>query len=488
MTILRVRRHHVLLVLFLVIAVIGGVVTYVKFFREEPAPFFASDEDHFLFGSVGTEEQQGIPYWIWLVLPRVFPEHLPGPGGYASIGMLSKDGHEMPIGLSKVTIGFPRVAINCAMCHTASVRVRPDDPPMIVAAAPSHQTAPQMYLRFLFACASDPRFTADTLLAEIAKNYTLSPLDRLLYRFVIIPQTRKALLRLRDSDSWMQRNPEWGRGRIDPFNPVKFGILKQPVDVTIGNSDMVPLWNLRQHQGYAYHWDGLNANLQEVVLSSALGDGATLKWVDRDFARWNNTRPEEMSSLRRVQNYISNVQPPKYPFAIDDGLAAAGAAIYNRSCASCHAIGGTRTGTVIPVAEVGTDRHRLDMWTPSSATAYNAYGDGHAWKFSGFRTTGGYVSVPLEGLWLRAPYLHNGSVPSLAALLEPTDRRPTRFWRGYDVYDPIGVGFVTSGPDAERKGTFFDVSQPGNSNAGHLYGTDLSPDDKRALVEYMKTL
>ena len=68
----------------LVLAVVGGLVTYVKFFREEPPPYFASDEEHFLFGSVGTEGEQGIPYWIWLVLPRVFPEYLPRPGGYAS--------------------------------------------------------------------------------------------------------------------------------------------------------------------------------------------------------------------------------------------------------------------------------------------------------------------------------------------------------------------------------------------------------------------
>jgi hypothetical protein len=176
---------------------------------------------------------------------------------------------------------------------------------------------------------------------------------------------------------------------------------------------MVPLWNLKAHAGYSLHWDGLNSNLQEVVLSSALGDGATMKWVDRDYAKWNNTRPEEMSSLRRVTNFISNVQAPPYPFPINRPLAAAGETIYQRDCASCHAFGGARTGTVVPVAEVGTDRHRLEMWTPASATAYNAYGAGHAWKFSGFRTTGGYVSVPLEGLWLRAPYLHNGSVPTL---------------------------------------------------------------------------
>jgi mono/diheme cytochrome c family protein len=481
-------RHPVLWTILVVLLLAGGIMTYVKFFREEPAPFFASDEEHFLFGSVGTEGEQGIPYWIWLVLPRIFPEYLPGPGGYASTGILSTDGHEMPVGLSKVTIGFPRVAINCAMCHTASYRIRPGDAPIIVPGAPSHQTAPQQYLRFLIRSASDPRFTSDTILGEIAKNTRLSTLDQLLYRFVIVPATRRALQRLGSADAWMWERPDWGRGRIDPFNPVKYTILKQPIDTTVGHSDMVPLWNLKQHAGYAYHWDGLNTNLQEVVLSSALGDGASMTWVDRDYQKWNNTRPEEMSSLRRVQNYISNLQPPPYPFPIDRALAAAGATIYQRGCASCHAIGGERTGAVIPVAEVGTDRHRLEMWTSASAAAYNAYGAGHAWKFSGFRTTGGYVATPLEGLWLHAPYLHNGSVPTLVDLLEKTERRTKVFRRGYDVYDPVRVGFVSSGVEADRIGTLFDTSVPGGGNDGHLYGTDLPAADKVALIEYMKTL
>jgi hypothetical protein len=471
--------------------VLGALVAslvWVKFFRREPAPYFASDEEHFLYGSVGTEEQEGVPYWIWLVLPRIFPEYLPAPGGYAALGVLAPSGHEMPIGLSKVTIGFPRVGINCAMCHTASVRLRPADPPTIYPAAPSHQMAPQMYLRFLFACASDPRFTADTILAEISRNYQLSTLDRLIYRYVIIPRTRSALRELDEADAWMRSRPEWGRGRIDPFNPVKFRVLGQPVDATIGNSDMVPLWNLKAHTGHAYHWDGLNTDLREVVLSSAIGDGATRTWVDRDMRGWDSTDPRTMSSLRRVQNYISARQAPKYPFPIDSALAAQGAPIYSAECASCHALGRARTGTVIPVAEIGTDRHRLDMWTKASAAAYNAYGEGHSWKFSHFRTTEGYVSVPLEGLWLRAPYLHNGSVPTLTDLLEPVDRRPARFWRGYDVYDPVRVGFVTDGPGIERSATPHDVARPGNSNAGHVYGTALPADQKRALLEYLKTM
>ena len=301
----------------LLLAVVGGLFAYNRFFREEPPPYFASDEEHFLYGSIGTEAEQGLPYWIWLVLPRIFPEHLPGPGGYASIGIVGRDGHEMPIGFSKVTVGFPRVGINCAVCHSATFRARAQDVPTVYPAAASHQTGEQKYLRFLIACASDPRFTADVILAEIAKNTQLSFVDRMLYRFAIIPGTRRALLRLGGTNAWMASRPDWGRGRIDPFNPVKFGILEQPIDDTIGNSDMMPLWNLRKRDGTAYHWDGLSVSLREVVLSSALGDGATQKWVERDYARWNETDPTRMSSLRRVMNYIGDLQAPKYPLPID---------------------------------------------------------------------------------------------------------------------------------------------------------------------------
>jgi hypothetical protein len=128
------------------------------------------------------------------------------------------------------------------------------------------------------------------------------------------------------------------------------------------------------------------------------------------------------------------------------------------------------------------------MWTKGAATAYNAYGEGHAWKFSNFRTTDGYVAVPLDGLWLRAPYLHNGSVPSIADLLLPPEARPTRFWRGYDVYDPVNVGFVSQGAEAQRAGTLYDTALPGNGNAGHEYGTALPAEARRALIEYLKTL
>src|SRR5690606_22295801 len=107
----------------------------------------------------------------------------------------------------------------------------------------------------------------------------------------------------------------------------------------------------------------------------------------------------------------------------------------------------------------------------------------------------GYVNMPLDGLWLRAPYLHNGSVPTLYDLLQPASARPRAFYRGYDVYDPVDVGFVSDvAEEGGRRHFLFQTHTPdgepiaGNSNAGHEYGTLLSEEEKRDLLEYLKTL
>jgi hypothetical protein len=100
----------------------------------------------------------------------------------------------------------------------------------------------------------------------------------------------------------------------------------------------------------------------------------------------------------------------------------------------------------------------------------------------------GYIAAFLDGIWLRAPYLHNGSVPTLRDMLKPVAERPKVFYRGYDVYDPVEVGFITQGPEAERAGTKFDVSERASGNHGHEFGTDLPAAEKNALIEYLKTL
>lgn len=142
---------------------------------------------------------------------------------------------------------------------------------------------------------------------------------------------------------------------------------------------------------------------------------------------------------------------------------------------------------MVPVEEVGTDRHRLDMWTQAAATDYNGYVQNPSWRFKAFQKTNGYVSMPLDGLWLRAPYLHNGSVPTLRDLLNDPKDRPQVFFRGYDVIDFDNIGFIANGPQASAEGTRFDTSEPGNGNQGHLYGTQLPAEEKEALLEYLKS-
>jgi mono/diheme cytochrome c family protein len=459
----------------LVVIVVVSYVLWDRLARERPL-VYESALENFKYGSIGTErEGLAVPFWIWLVLPRMFPEYLPGPGGYTSLGFAWEQGHEMPVGLTKRTIGQPLVGINCAMCHTASVRESPGLQPTLFFGGPSNQLDAQGYLRFLFACANDPRFNSTNILNAIAPNYDLGPVDRLLYRYILIPQTRSRLLKLKKSLAWMDTRPDWGPGRADLSNLAKFRYLDVPVDDTLGTADTGPVWNMRA-RGDHYYWDGaLHGPLQGAVLSSALS---------------SSVQPVRLplAELKRVEEWLLTAPVPKYPFAVNATLAGQGAPIYQQRCADCHGAGGARTGKVEPLASVGTDRHRLDSWTKQAADHYNSFDAGYPWKLANFEKTDGYANVLLDGVWLRGPYLHNGSVPSLADLLEPVENRPKVFWRGYDVYDQEKAGFVSDGPDARRLGFKVDVTVPGNGNSGHLWGTDLTPEEKRALVEYMKTL
>lgn len=95
--------------------------------------------------------------------------------------------------------------------------------------------------------------------------------------------------------------------------------------------------------------------------------------------------------------------------------------------------------------------------------------------------------MPLDGVWLRAPYLHNGSVPTLWDLLQPPAKRPATFATGGDLLDPVRVGFI-SAPGSPRKPFPFDTALPGNRNTGHTYGVELPDADKQALIEFLKTL
>ena len=474
----------------LVLGVIGGVYAWVKFFREVPqevcgdvepsrrAELCASpEEERFKYGSLGAEWELGIPYPIFHVLPRVFGDLLPEPGGYAAFGIPWEEGRELPVGFSKKTMGFPRITQTCAICHAASYRTSPDATPVIVPTGPSHTTNAMAFLDFLEAAANDPRWSGDGMMGEIERNFDLGIDDKLMYRFVIIPIARKRVLEQAEDFAWIHTHgrPAWGPGRDGPFNLTKFNLLELPDDDTVDNADFPSIWNAGLREGTSLNWAGETQDPLAVYIDSALGIGAPPETVVAD--------------MEKHREYLRAKQPPPYPFPVDAALAARGEAVWATNCAECHAPGGARFGRTVPIEEIGTDRERFDTWTQANADATNAKALELGVERKAMVKDVGYASQPLDGIWLRAPYLHNGSVPSLSALLSAPAERPAEFWRGCDIYDPGPVGFRSGPPDDDCPRAFrFDTRLRGEGNGGHVYGTALPPAERAALVEYMKTL
>jgi hypothetical protein len=478
------RIAAIVAVLVLLVAA-GAWLGYERGFREHPQPDWvtATPEMRFKYGSFGAENDAGIPYWIFYVLPRMFPEKLPGPGGYAALGVPWEQGQELPVGFTKKTIGFPRVANNCAVCHTATYRTKVDETPTFVVAGPAHTTNVEGFFRFLIDCAKDPRFNADNIMREIALVTDLDLIDRMLYRFAVIPITKKRLLEREKQFAWIYRKdfPDWGRGRDDAMNLTKYFMIELPMDDSFGPTDMPSVWNLRKYQpdkGHFMNLAGDSHDAYSVIMDSAMG---LLGAAPRNKA-------EFVGHVEWLHTYLSALPAPKYPLPVNAALAANGKVVFDAQCARCHA--SERTGTRVPVTEVGTDRNRLDTWNKDAAIAANKVVSDMGLERKGLveAPLDGYIAAFLDGIWLRAPYLHNGSVPTLRDLLEPVERRPQVFWRGYDVLDSVKVGFIADGPDAKRVGTRHDVRQKGGGSQGHLYGTNLPATDKEALVEYLKTL
>jgi hypothetical protein len=242
--------------------------------------------------------------------------------------------------------------------------------------------------------------------------------------------------------------------------------------------------------------------------------------------------------LDQIENDLYALQAPLWPVSIfgklDSGKVSRGSEIYSRQCVSCHQLSDRNDAkrelkaVLTPLDEVGTDsrmaRNFLESVSDSGAfeghkqgvvfgpllaaraqtsdlvvhaavgaalghpleTVRNAIASLHGEIDSPLNShPDGYKARPLSGIWSSAPYLHNGSVPSLEELLKPPAERVQQFQVGSREFDPKSVGLAASGGEGSD---LFDTSLPGNSNIGHVYGTDLDGTDKQDLLEYLKSL
>jgi len=212
-------------------------------------------------------------------------------------------------------------------------------------------------------------------------------------------------------------------------------------------------------------------------------------------------------AFRDIQQYLLNLEPPKYPFAIDKVKAAKGEIVFQDHCAKCHGTYGekwTYPNKVIALDEIGTDPTRHAGVSIDYGIAYSEswFGKEKAGLFAdgkSLRWTPGYQTPPLDGIWATAPYLHNGSVPTLYHVLN-SKTRPKLYTRSFKTdeadYDKEKVGWrVTElpSPPSDKLSGFerrkvYDTNKPGRSNAGHKFGDVLSDEERWAVIEYLKGL
>jgi mono/diheme cytochrome c family protein len=257
----------------------------------------------------------------------------------------------------------------------------------------------------------------------------------------------------------------------------------------------VPAWWHFRKKKTIYHLGVADSRSIRTMMPFLLIPGNTAEYIkgkESDFAD--------------IRAFLLRMQPPPYPFAIDQNLAARGKAVFERSCKRCHGTYGNEShypNKIIPLSEVGTDATLASAFSPEGVRHYlkswfaNEHGPlGEAYHGLG---GGGYQAPPLDGLWATAPYFHNGSVPTVYHVLN-SQARPKIFSRGFrgdwEDYDSKKLGLKvrilsqalnTDQPPVERR-KVYDTTLPGRSNGGHTFGDKLTEEERSEIIEYLKTL
>jgi len=203
---------------------------------------------------------------------------------------------------------------------------------------------------------------------------------------------------------------------------------------------------------------------------------------------------EVYSHFGDVLAYIKTLEVPKYPKNIDTGLAATGEILFNDHCSRCHGTYGPYgqyPNVLVPGNIINTDSflYLSNQQNPQFINwflkSWFASGD-HPARLEPFN---GYVAPPLDGVWVTAPYFHNGSVPTIEGVLNSA-KRPKYWTRNFNhpQYDYEHLGWVyTTSESAEGK-KYYNTTLPGYGNYGHYFGDKLTDDERLAVIEYLKGL
>lgn len=262
-------------------------------------------------------------------------------------------------------------------------------------------------------------------------------------------------------------------------------------------SDPPPWW--RAHKKNALFYNGMARGDHRGTM--ALATSVCVDTIERA------QQVDDM--FRDIQAYVGSLRAPAYPRSIDAALAARGSKVFGKTCAGCHGRYDenaaadeldTYPNLLLPLDVIGTDPVVANagvVHAPDLVDWYNGSFYGGVTRMAPNDPFPGYMAPPLDGIWATAPFFHNGSVPTIELVLD-SHARP-KSWKRVDLddahFDEDAVGWPwveVSTPwaqlSSEEQRLTYDTTYWSQSNAGHTFGDELSADDRRAVIEYLKTL
>ncbi len=488
----------------------AGFGVYSWLTAEEPdLPVSAeSGRAYFRHRDFGSPYQTGLPYALALAAMDRYPEELgrDRPAFCEKFGTLvdPADPEGLPVGFVRHhdrLSGTDFLMTNCSLCHTGVVDGKP------VPGLGNRNLRLNAMNHAVMRIAARSDFNADSMMEtcrKVAKDHAIPWGKRAEFVTGEAIRSLKAMAGKPTADAWGGlSNVDAGPGRNTPIEFAK-EVSGVPIGPPYGLVKLPAVWT-HPHRA-TFGVDGsLTGDMAIALAAVEFNKHMPARDILRREPRW-----------RSVHEYLKTLRAPAYPRPVDATEAARGKAIFTENCGRCHGSYGADGSVkykekVVALDVIGTDPDRVRSVTDALVEVRSR---GDFAKFVRLEKTSGYVPPVLSGLWCRGPYLHNGSVPTLADLLRPAEERPAKFFVGGDTgYDLDRVGLLYEeearpGPDNPSTGKGiapgtvvpragkrasprqfpFDTSAPGNRNAGHEFGSELPEADKKSLLEYLKTL
>ncbi len=255
-----------------------------------------------------------------------------------------------------------------------------------------------------------------------------------------------------------------------------------PIPANVIGSDVPPLWNVGKK--YALYYNGMGrgdfTKLLMQVAVVAVEDTVTARRINNNF--------------KDVLAWLQNLKAPTYPNQIDATLVETGSKIYAAKCAACHGQSvapASYPNLLVDLDKVGTDPTYANYFliNPSFNDWYTQSWYGQSPRKSAAKPSAAYVAPPLDGIWASAPYLHNGSVPTLEDLLY-SPQRPKYWRRSFDSndYDLAKIGWKYTSETGPTDTNTYNTQLNGYSNQGHAFSDALTAEERKALLEFLKKL